>query len=841
MLSDEAFLQASSAKPRAINRHKSKAPLRRLRRLHSVSLKEGLSQLLNDDFLYLKEIKFKRWNSSPCSMLFAPVIRDDFYIGDDNLEYSSDDDSDLLSVMSEPPRLLESAHTFCKQYTFDPYNSKVFVGNIGFKVRVRELWDFFEYFGKVLRCDIIKDRKTKRSRGFGFVIFANPFDADKAIKANKYELKLDDRVMTVSWAEKKKGRKQYTGEKGKLKLKEAADSFLTPQFKDEESSVASDEELQQDPLSINALNDDLFLYIFSFLNLRSRVKSEMVCRKWQNLALQSWGEVRCLRFDGVFKSFQGSGGLTDRILLSLLRKVSHNLKVLDLSSSPYLLTNKSLMKIGDLCPNLEDLDLTHVPIRNPSLKELGKKCTKLRRLCFKSCHNVGEKGLWWMFKDLDRLECLEIVDSVKLQGKCLYMLPDTVTTMNLSGCSQLSNAGLDNISMKCPNLSAVTLTDCFSVTDTGINKLLQVCKQIKCLAFGGKPLSVTPNSMSSLCKLSNLVDLDLHHNLAINDVVIKEFVKHCKSIRSLDIEACHGGISCIGIKSLAELPSLEMLNISYLVEVCDDCIRPLVVEGRIKRLILRACNQLTNIAMIDILFFLEHLEHLDISSCFRISDEFINDSRMVRRSHKVLPLEIILGHTEVTGEGVESLIQKLSPCSISMQSLSSRNLRNDDDPTLTGRFFPSSDEEEDEEEELPVLLSRQRLEVPLNSDNEGDNTEQPYVRCSPINVFEVSNSETELLGTKNVIETLNQTNNNMVSLSINSSTRVTDGGAIEAESYSADEDWDAEASDGPAWILPDEAIEQHRGMVDYSKIVDDNDEDILANDYPLHDDDYDMS
>ena len=53
---NEANIKASADKFSTLHRHAfNKAPLRRLRKLHSVSLKEGLCQLLNDRFLLIKE------------------------------------------------------------------------------------------------------------------------------------------------------------------------------------------------------------------------------------------------------------------------------------------------------------------------------------------------------------------------------------------------------------------------------------------------------------------------------------------------------------------------------------------------------------------------------------------------------------------------------------------------------------------------------------------------------------------------------------------------------------------------------------------------------------------
>lgn len=59
----------------------------------------------------------------------------------------------------------------------------IFVSNISFKVREQALSELFSQYGEVTSVRIIKDKETKRSRGFGFVEMANEGDGQKAIDA----------------------------------------------------------------------------------------------------------------------------------------------------------------------------------------------------------------------------------------------------------------------------------------------------------------------------------------------------------------------------------------------------------------------------------------------------------------------------------------------------------------------------------------------------------------------------------------------------------------------------------------------------------------------------------
>lgn len=57
----------------------------------------------------------------------------------------------------------------------------IYVGNLAWKTRNQDLKDLFENFGIVERAFIVRDKKTKRSRGFGFVEMAKEEDARAAI------------------------------------------------------------------------------------------------------------------------------------------------------------------------------------------------------------------------------------------------------------------------------------------------------------------------------------------------------------------------------------------------------------------------------------------------------------------------------------------------------------------------------------------------------------------------------------------------------------------------------------------------------------------------------------
>jgi len=61
--------------------------------------------------------------------------------------------------------------------------ASVFVGNIAWRTTEQELGDAFARYGPVQSVKIIQDRETGRSKGFGFVEFADASCIDAACRA----------------------------------------------------------------------------------------------------------------------------------------------------------------------------------------------------------------------------------------------------------------------------------------------------------------------------------------------------------------------------------------------------------------------------------------------------------------------------------------------------------------------------------------------------------------------------------------------------------------------------------------------------------------------------------
>jgi len=80
---------------------------------------------------------------------------------------------------------------------------KIYVGNLSYSTTSEDLRTLFEEFGSVDSAEVVMDRNTNRSRGFGFVEMSSGEEANAAISAVNGK-DVDGRPLNVSEARPKR-------------------------------------------------------------------------------------------------------------------------------------------------------------------------------------------------------------------------------------------------------------------------------------------------------------------------------------------------------------------------------------------------------------------------------------------------------------------------------------------------------------------------------------------------------------------------------------------------------------------------------------------------------------
>lgn len=65
---------------------------------------------------------------------------------------------------------------------------KMFVGGLSWETDENKLRDYFKKFGEVRDCMIKRDQETKRSRGFGFILFADANSVEQVLETSEHHL-----------------------------------------------------------------------------------------------------------------------------------------------------------------------------------------------------------------------------------------------------------------------------------------------------------------------------------------------------------------------------------------------------------------------------------------------------------------------------------------------------------------------------------------------------------------------------------------------------------------------------------------------------------------------------
>jgi len=81
----------------------------------------------------------------------------------------------------------------------------IYVSNLNFRTKNESLQELFEQYGEVSSANIITDRETGRSRGFGFVEMPSDEEGQKAIDALN-DTDFEGKTITVNVARPREDR-----------------------------------------------------------------------------------------------------------------------------------------------------------------------------------------------------------------------------------------------------------------------------------------------------------------------------------------------------------------------------------------------------------------------------------------------------------------------------------------------------------------------------------------------------------------------------------------------------------------------------------------------------------
>lgn len=86
--------------------------------------------------------------------------------------------------------------------------NRLFVGNLSYEAMENDLQDYFSQAGVVTSVNLMLDKITGKSRGFAFVEFATPEEANKAVE-QFHNKEFQGRALTVNVARPREERPRW--------------------------------------------------------------------------------------------------------------------------------------------------------------------------------------------------------------------------------------------------------------------------------------------------------------------------------------------------------------------------------------------------------------------------------------------------------------------------------------------------------------------------------------------------------------------------------------------------------------------------------------------------------
>ncbi|CAD6211825.1 GSCOCG00003851001-RA-CDS [Cotesia congregata] len=523
---------------------------------------------------------------------------------------------------------------------------KLFIGNLAERTSNKDLEKLFSAYGKIEACYV--KRVDGRSH-FGFITYVDVESTVRARQAShRMELKLHSRILRVtaadSWHQPDSIEKQK--------------KFPNKHTKSDPETVvkAPTPEPDNSDSVISKLNDDCLSEIFLYLPIADRIRVERVCKRWQALSHQSWHAVKSLNLS------KNSWGLSPKIRVqvvdtSTLRKVlircGKFLTHLDLSQISHLLGSSTLTIVGKLCPNLQSVNITSIPLSQSGINSLMTHCQNITKFMMKTLRGPSERDLSLFFGVNKKLKYLSVEGDEYIVGKSFASLPQEVLEdLHLTRCTALVSSHFDVTINHLTNLKSLTLNMCVCLTDSTLEAVGNKTTITDLKFMGTHPL-ISANSLNNLKNLVNLERLCLKENVAVNDDFLINLSQNCKQLNYLDLTNCQA-VTDRGISPLTTLNKLETLIVNFVSQVTDEAIANL---QSLKVFSSWGCKGITDSGIINLINTAPNLISLDLSATSITSESLQVAVTVTRKRKSNYILKMIIG-----GTNAHSLdIKEISP------------------------------------------------------------------------------------------------------------------------------------------------------------------------------------
>ncbi|KAK2190189.1 hypothetical protein NP493_87g05013 [Ridgeia piscesae] len=210
---------------------------------------------------------------------------------------------------------------------------------------------------------------------------------------------------------------------------------------------------------------------------------------------------------------------------------------------------------------LQELNLTNcVRLTDMTVVTINKRCSNLVYLTICFCDHISEAGI----ELLGQTSCIVSLDisGCHCSDQGLSSLGNNfrLKDLNLSECTAITDLGLQKFAQQCREIERLDLSHCMQLTDSAIKNLAFNCKMLSYLNLAGCKL-LTDLSIQYLCGVCHyLAYLDISGSLHISDKSLKYLKKGCKHLKVLRMKYCRNITKNSAQKMIKYVEELEYNN-----------------------------------------------------------------------------------------------------------------------------------------------------------------------------------------------------------------------------------------------------------------------------------------
>jgi F-box and leucine-rich repeat protein 2/20 len=310
--------------------------------------------------------------------------------------------------------------------------------------------------------------------------------------------------------------------------------------------------------------------------------------------------------------------ITDADVVASALRERPSLRSLSISSG-ISITNHFIDSLVSL-KGLTCLELSYWRISDQLLSSIAKENLPLRRFALAYCTGYSYVGVVSLLSNCQRIQHLVLKRADFLKDRHVALLSSflgDLVSINLSGCSMLTESSLFALNRKCPSLNEIIMA-CTRIAH-GIERNCVVSPQLKYLHLANNDRLQNKKIVMFASNFPNLELLDLSNCFDISEEGICHVLRRCSKIRHLNLSRC----SIVKLQGMNFEVQLEVLNLSYTSVGSEDLY---VISKRCPRLLqlsLQNCKNITIEGVIHVVKNCRQIGEINLHHCHKVSADAV--------------------------------------------------------------------------------------------------------------------------------------------------------------------------------------------------------------------------